>query len=157
MKVVINRCYGGFGLSKEAVKRMAELQGRPCYLFTQEFSDRSAELGRYVPTSHSKKELLWHAFDVPNPNDVLAQSKPWHEMNLDERHAHNELYVQRSVDSKPGNRSDPLLIRVVEELGKKANGHCAALAIIEIPDGIEYDVEEYDGLEWVAEKHRTWR
>jgi hypothetical protein len=28
--------------------------------------------------------------------------------------------------------------------------------VIEIPDDVEWEVEEYDGLEWVAEKHRTW-
>jgi hypothetical protein len=28
--------------------------------------------------------------------------------------------------------------------------------VVEIPDGIEWSIQEYDGLEWVAEKHRTW-
>ena len=26
-----------------------------------------------------------------------------------------------------------------------------------IPDDVEWYVEEYDGIEWVAEVHRTWR
>jgi hypothetical protein len=25
-----------------------------------------------------------------------------------------------------------------------------------VPDGVLWDVCEYDGLEWVAEKHRVW-
>jgi hypothetical protein len=29
--------------------------------------------------------------------------------------------------------------------------------VVEIPDGVEWEIAEYDGLEWVAEKHRTWR
>jgi len=45
----------------------------------------------------------------------------------------------------------------VEELGEKANGQCADLKIVEIPDDVEYEIEEYDGVEWVAENHRTWR
>jgi len=30
------------------------------------------------------------------------------------------------------------------------------LKIVDIPDGVEWEIEEYDGMEWVAEKHRTW-
>jgi len=54
-------------------------------------------------------------------------------------------------------RDDPDLIKVVEELGNEANGYCASLEIIEIPDDVEWEIQEYDGSEWVAEKHRTWR
>ncbi len=25
-----------------------------------------------------------------------------------------------------------------------------------IPDDVKWQIEEYDGLEWIAEKHRTW-
>jgi hypothetical protein len=31
------------------------------------------------------------------------------------------------------------------------------LAIVEIPDDVQWIIEENDGMEWVAEKHRTWR
>ena len=53
-------------------------------------------------------------------------------------------------------RDDAVLILVVEELGDAANGLCADLKIVEIPDEVDWYVEEYDGNEWVAEKHRTW-
>lgn len=53
-------------------------------------------------------------------------------------------------------RDDPALIQVVQELGDAADGYCANLKIVEIPDGVEWQIEEYDGNEWVAEKHRTW-
>ena len=33
---------------------------------------------------------------------------------------------------------------------------CSTLKIIEIPDDVDWIIEEYDGNEWVAEKHRTW-
>ena len=53
-------------------------------------------------------------------------------------------------------RNDPVLIEVIEELGKKANGKYANLKIVEIPNDVEWQVEEYDGMEHIAEKHRTW-
>jgi hypothetical protein len=49
------------------------------------------------------------------------------------------------------------LIQVVEELGDGANGYFAKLKIVEIPDDVLWQIEEYDGKEWVAEQHRTWR
>lgn len=53
-------------------------------------------------------------------------------------------------------RNDPALIQTIEELSEKANGWCADLGIVEIPDDVEWEIVEYDGFEHVAEKHRTW-
>ena len=44
----------------------------------------------------------------------------------------------------------------MKKLGNKANGTCSELKIVEIPDGIEFELSEYDGLETVEEKHRSW-
>ena len=54
-------------------------------------------------------------------------------------------------------RDDPHLVAVVTELGEAANDHHSQLKIVEIPDDVEWEIGEYDGLEWIAEKHRTWR
>jgi len=53
-------------------------------------------------------------------------------------------------------RDDENLVKVVLELKEKADGFCSKLKVIEIPIDVEYEIEEYDGNEWVAEKHRTW-
>jgi hypothetical protein len=54
-------------------------------------------------------------------------------------------------------RDDQHLVRVVEELGTEANGHCAALKVVEIPTDVEWTIEEKSGgVEWVSEVHRTW-
>ena len=53
-------------------------------------------------------------------------------------------------------RDDPHLVKVVETLGKKANGRFARLKVVDIPEDVDWQIEEYDGLEWVAEMHRTW-
>lgn len=54
-------------------------------------------------------------------------------------------------------RTDPRLIKAIEEMGPAANGYCADLHIVEIPDDVEWTIESYDGMEWIAETHRTWR
>jgi hypothetical protein len=46
-------------------------------------------------------------------------------------------------------RHDPVLVRVVEELGSDASGDYASLAIAEIPAGSRYRIDEYDGNESV--------
>ena len=53
-------------------------------------------------------------------------------------------------------RNNPILVEVVEQLGEAANGDFAVLKVIEIPDDVQWTIEEYDGAEWIAEKHRTW-
>ena len=53
-------------------------------------------------------------------------------------------------------RNDPALVEVVEVLGEAANGFAANLKIVEIPEDVEWCIEENDGREWVSEKHRTW-
>jgi hypothetical protein len=53
-------------------------------------------------------------------------------------------------------RSDPMLVRVVEELGADANGQFASLRVLEIPDDVEWTIEDHDGFEHVAEVHRVW-
>mgnify|MGYP003674481419 CR=1 FL=1 len=54
------------------------------------------------------------------------------------------------------NRDDEALVKCVETLGDKASGNSARLRIVEIPDDVEWKIEEYDGYEHVAEVHRTW-
>jgi hypothetical protein len=53
-------------------------------------------------------------------------------------------------------RANPKLVAVVEKLGD-CSGETAKLEVVEIPDGVDWEIEEYDGKEWISEKHRTWR
>jgi len=86
----------------------------------------------------------------------LGQSTALEEPDLGERW--NDGSGPRTVEGfcRDIPRNDPLLIKVIEELGRDASGIAADLDIIEIPDGVEWEIEEYDGDEWVSEKHRTW-
>lgn len=47
-------------------------------------------------------------------------------------------------------RHDKDLVRVVEEMGEKANGPCAKLAIETMNKGTLYRIDEYDGNETVV-------
>ena len=122
MKIVTNRCHGGFGLSDKAIRRYAEIH--EWQLYPEISTD-----GRYI--------TYW---TVP-PSDEARTSE------------HVIEVILRDYNIP---RHDPALIQVVEEFGIEANGRCAELEITIIPDGIEYQIGEYDGLEWVAEKHRIW-
>jgi hypothetical protein len=55
-------------------------------------------------------------------------------------------------------RDDPALIQAIRTVGlENAGGPFTKLKIIEIPDDVlEWDIMDYDGVEWVAERHRTW-
>jgi hypothetical protein len=53
-------------------------------------------------------------------------------------------------------RADPDLIAAVEELGEGANGELSNLKVVEIPDGIEWYVSEYDGVESIHQDHEIW-
>lgn len=54
-------------------------------------------------------------------------------------------------------RDNALLVECVEVLGDEASGVHSALAIVEVPAGVDWRIESDDGREWVAEEHRTWR
>lgn len=94
-EVVYNNCYGGFGLSDEAVERIRELKG-----------DSNFDVYGYY--------------------------------------------------SGYKNRTDEDLIRVVKELGGKANSRHSNLDFHEIKKGDVYRIEEYDGWEKVVEAYDDW-
>ena len=66
MKIVINNCYGGFGISALATKELAKLKGKECYFFTSDFQNEE-----YKPISieETKDAFIWFAYSVQNPQD----------------------------------------------------------------------------------------
>jgi len=137
-KIVINKCYGGFSISEKALYRLAELKGVTLY--------KKQEDGEFFPT-------YWTVPEIP---DGIIKDKDWHKASLEDRIISNELCRKSTMGNRPENRADPDLIKVVEELGKDADGKHSKLCVVEVPDGVEWEIEEYDGLEHVAEKHRIW-
>lgn len=156
MKIVINRCFGGFSLSALAIKRLAELNNKPCYFFKIEHNENFESI--YAPSTldDCEKEMLFYAYTVPNPEEYKGDEK-WHTMSDKEREEQNKRYDETSLSTYNIDRTDKFLVQVVEELGKKANGRFGALKVVEIPDDIEWEIEEYDGMESIHEKHRSWQ
>ena len=113
MKIVINKCYGGFGLSEEAVLLYAKKKGLNLIIER----NKGLKLNHYY--LNEKKD--------------------------------GNYFCERDIQ-----RNDPILVQVVKELGVKANGYSAELKIVEIPDDMKWEIEEYDGKEWVSEAHRRF-
>ena len=61
------------------------------------------------------------------------------------------IFYSRSIPS-----DDAHLIAVVELMGTDADNRFSELKIVDVPDDVNWYIEEYDGKEWVAERHRTW-
>jgi len=136
-KIVINSCFGGFGLSPEAATMLAHLQRKKLYFYEQtkySWHDKVDEYTRVDRPSGS----FYYTFtkDLGKVTDELESAIWWNETDIP--------------------RDDPNLIRVVEVLGEKANTPVSKLKIVEIPDGVKWVIEEYDGSEHIAEEHRTW-
>ena len=137
MKIVINNRSGGFGLSDEAMLRYAELAGITIYL----------ECDHFGATFHT----------VPKEQRVEPLLGAWSSHSLIVRLAYNERRGKEELYDKDIARNDPFLVQVVEELGERADGPYARLIVVDVPDGVHWELVADDhGCEWIAEKHRTW-
>lgn len=128
-ELVVNKCYGGFGLSHEAIMRYAELVGMTLYS-EEDYS-------------------FYHYYKVPvdEYKTMLAEARKTGSYGV----VNGLYFTENDID-----REDPILIQVVKELGEKASGQFSDLTIVEIPDDVQYEIQDYDGVETVAEVHRTW-
>lgn len=52
-------------------------------------------------------------------------------------------------------RTTPELIEWVER--HPSDCSTRGLKVVDIPDDVEWEIEEKDGDEWVSEKHRRWQ
>ena len=112
-KVVVNACFGGFGLSHDAIMRYGEL---------------------------ANINIIRVEGEIPS---ICHYYKD--EVNEDNYFSTYEF-----------ERDDPILVQVVEEMGEAADGDMAELRIADVPDGIDWYIDEYDGVETDREIHRTW-
>ena len=130
MKIVINKCFGGFGLSDKAFE-----------LYLKKKNIKWVEKNDYG---------CYYTIPIKEYNRI---SEKCYEKDGDYRNINNKGYILIDDDVP---RDDKILVKVVEELKSEANGRFAELKIVKIPDDTEYEIEEYDGLEHIAESHKTW-
>jgi hypothetical protein len=131
MKIVINTIHGGFGLSEEAIERYIDLKGLCLY---KDYDSTWKTNSYYTVPVAEFKEV--HKQDKKDGGYFKSNALCWSERNI--------------------GRDDPILVQVVEEMGENVNTRFSELKVVNIPDDVEWQIEEYDGAEWVAEKHRTW-
>lgn len=77
MKVVINRCFGGFGLSPLAVKEYLKRKGKECFCYDNSFSEKmkkvdveNANLFVVYSTKDLGEEITWE--DLERDSGVNA-------------------------------------------------------------------------------------
>ena len=125
-KVVFNCSYCSFSLSKEACQRYWDIKGQQVWI---EGDDYSFTVWLVPPEERIKKRYRYY-------------------MTMDEWVAYDKEYSEQTWRyDRSVSRHDPILVKVVEELGEKASGDYVDLQIEEV-EGL-YRIDEYDGMERV--------
>lgn len=138
MKVILNKCYGGFGVSQKGYELYAKKKNLSLYMYKRSNDDFMI----FEKISKDENVFLTYYFTVDMGESFSIHSmKNWNGITL---------YLDES------HRTDSVLIEVVEELGKEASGEFADLQIVEIPDDLKYEVIDHDGIERLCEVGKTW-
>ena len=136
-KVILNKCFGGFDVSKEAYMLYAKKKRLTLYLYESEFINR-----KFIYKKVNDDNSIFRHYFIKDMGDNVEIS--------------NEDYEKYCLYLKDEHREDPILIEVVEELGEKASGRFGNLKVVEIPDDLEYVIDEYDGIETLHQKVEEW-
>ena len=146
MKIVLNGCYGGFGLSYEAMYLYLQAKNLEAYFY--------ADVSTY--DSYNKK----HRYTRVTLSDIKKISKSLFIYCTTEDQGETiDHFPTGVINFADIERTDPILVSVVETIGSKAaSGRFAALEIHEISDGVQYKIDEYDGIEdLITKEDDDWR
>ena len=150
MKVVVNKCYGGFHLSAEAYFRVLDdiIKDNNWFIYTYEPDNR---VSKFIekPIVYTKASIS--DIDFGDPYIIVST-------NYGDSFTDKELKEADKIYMEEYNipRNNIHLVKVVEEMGQDAYGKYSKLEVIDIPDDIEWEISEYDGWETIEEKHRSW-
>jgi hypothetical protein len=121
----------------QGVRRVPKRKGVKVYAYKTGLQTKAWKL---LTDAEAEKEFFVHYL-----SKKLPDGSTWGNIN--------KYYLS----PRDAQRDDPILVEIVKEMGAMSNGHYAELKVVEIPDDVEWVIEDYDGSEWIAEKHRTWR
>jgi len=140
-KIVINQCYGGFGLSPLAIEEYLKRTGKECYWYTDDI-DETGRCGfkRIENIKYYSSLKYVYVYSILKDLGVFTET-------------FGDEYYFSYYNIK---RDDPILVAVVEDLKGKADGRFAELKVVEIPDDVEWEISNYDGIETIHEVHREW-
>ena len=138
-KVVINACFGGFGLSTLAEQTLLEKKNI-----------------KYITKTESKYGMdntYFYNADIVNSKKYQhLEQLEWSSLSVEDRQYLNSAHINMSELE----RHDKDLIEVVEQLGAAASSRYAKLEVEEI-EGNKYQVNEYDGSESIiTPDEQTW-
>ena len=140
MKIAINKCYGGFSLSDKAIEMIMKRKGLGCYKYKQtkfRYSDGIDEYTRIDDNELESSSIMnYSTIDLGKTIEKIPDENYWYYRNLE--------------------RTDKDLVSVIEELGNEASGRYGSVTIVEVPDDVDWEIDDYDGIETIHEKHRVW-
>ncbi len=144
MKIILNKCFGGFGLSHVAKINLLEAKGLKVYAYRVEEHYNSDPYSEYTLRKIDKFYKTERRFETfvylkePLAKDVTRISlHDYVEMLENGKYTFDEDKL----------RVDKDVIAIVEQLGSAASDNFSNLEIFEIPNGSEYIIDDYDGLE----------
>lgn len=145
MKIILNKAFGGFGLSHVAKINLLESKGLEVYPYHVKeecrndfYSDITlTKIDKYYRSEHVFERIVY--LKKPLENNVVK-------LKFEEFYSDAFEEEEYSFDNDEL-RIDKDAIAIVEQLGLLASDQFSRLEIFEIPDGSEYKIDDYDGLE----------
>lgn len=126
-KIILNKCYGGFDLSKQAYELYAKKKGLELFTYSPEVDN-----GDFIYKYSNGEDWVTMYFTKDFGNNVKISNEDCEKYCL-------------SLGSEK--REDETLIEVIEELRKETSGRFGNLKVVKIPDDAFYVIDEYDGFE----------
>lgn len=138
MKIVINKCFGEFDVSPQAVVAYMKKKNKDCFVYS---CDKMTKRIKKIKTLEEIEKIIFPVFySLVDCGETVVYNE-----NL------KNWFFPRDIK-----RDDKDLIATVEELGEKANTWNSRLKVVEIPENIEWEIIDYDGVESIHEKHKVW-
>ena len=136
-KILLNKCYGGFSVSRKAYELYAKKKGFDLFIYKLEIKTGNLF---YIKTNDDNS--LYTTYTNKDLGDVVK----------------GYIADEDRVELNDTMREDETLIEVVEELGAEANSKFSSLVIVKVPESVakDYVIDNYDGIETLHKRVQIW-